>query len=200
MSATSGATGEFRLVRPGRHQWETNFVPDVASFALGEWKERGAGGTNVQFVLADSTMHAHTSEFPTGTYKKAHRHPAGAHIFPVTGEGYSLLWNDGDRPTDTIRIDWKRGSLFAPPDDLYHQHFNVTAAPARYLVFGFAGGRYPTVSSWRATMEDMDKSTKHGGLQIEYEDEDPDVLRLFEDELERRGVPSRMREIVGSRG
>src|SRR6266567_4301449 len=50
--------GEFRAVKPGRHQWETNFVSDLTSFELPEWKERGAGGTsrNVQFTLADSTM------------------------------------------------------------------------------------------------------------------------------------------------
>ena len=83
--------GKFIPVRPGRHQWQTNFVPDLAGFDLQDWKARGAGGKNIMFVLADGTMHAHMSEMPVGTYKKGHRHGADFHIFPVTGEGYTLL-------------------------------------------------------------------------------------------------------------
>ena len=42
-------------------------------------------------MLADGTMHAHSSEIPTGRYKKAHRHAAGTHVHAVDGTGYSLL-------------------------------------------------------------------------------------------------------------
>src|SRR5262249_4088938 len=53
--------GEFIPVRPGRNMWETNFVPDLAGFELKAWEQRGAGGSNMMFILADRTMHAHTS-------------------------------------------------------------------------------------------------------------------------------------------
>jgi gentisate 1,2-dioxygenase len=194
--------GEFRAVKPGRHQWETNFVPDLTSFALPEWKERGAGGTsrNVQFTLADSTMHAHISEFGVGTYKKAHRHDAGAHIFCVTGHGYSLLWQDGEDPVNTVRVEWKPGTLYAPPDGpTFHQHFNTANVPSRYLALIFGGARYFISSASKKVYEGMDKSVKEGGIQIEYEDEDPNVLALYESELSKRGVASRMRDIIGSR-
>ena len=191
--------GEFRAVRPGRHNWETNFVPDLVNFSLPEWKERGAGGNNIQFCLADSTMHGHISEFPVGTYKKAHRHEAGAHIFCVTGQGYSLLWKDGQDPTDTVRIKWEPGTLYAPPDDLYHQHFNTAPKPSRYLALGFGGVRYPVLDSKRKIYEGMDRSMKEGGIQVEYEDEDPRILRLYESELAKVGIQSKMDNFVGAR-
>jgi hypothetical protein len=192
--------GEFRSVKPGRHQWETNFVADLTSFELPEWLARGAGGRNVQFTLADSTLHAHISEFGVGTYKKAHRHDAGAHIFCVTGHGYSLLWKDGEDPVNTVRVDWKPGTLYAPPDGpTFHQHFNTAQVPSRYLALGSpnaGGARYFISTAGKRTYEIMDVSVKEGGMQIEYQDEDPRVLELYERECARNGVQSKMRQMT----
>ncbi len=179
--------------RPGRHLWETNFVPDLRTFKLSEWRERGAGGSNMVFSLADGTMHAHESEMPVGTYKKAHRHGPDFHIFPVTGRGYSLHWYEGDR--DTQRFDWEHGSVFAPADRQFHQHFNVSAEPARYLAVAFGSQRYPTVADKMATWMGMDVSVKEGGRQVEYEDEDPRIRRMYETELAKRGLRSHMDEV-----
>src|SRR5207302_9286551 len=62
--------GEFIPVRAGRNMWETNFVPDLAGFEPQAWEGRGAGGSNMMFILAEGTMHAHTSQMPVGTYKR----------------------------------------------------------------------------------------------------------------------------------
>ena len=182
--------GNFLPVRPGRHQWETNFVPDLGTFELREWKARGAGGSNIMFVLADGTMHAHMSEMPVGTYKKGHRHGADFHIFPVTGHGYTLLWYEGD--SDFVRVDWKHGSVYAPPDRMFHQHFNTSAEPARYLAVAFGGLRYPFSEDKRRTFLGMDVSLRDGGRQIEYEDQDPRIHALYIEELSRRGLEPRM--------
>ena len=185
--------GTFIPMRPGRHMWETNFVPDLRRFELREWAARGAAGSNIMFALADGTMHAHMSEMPVGTYKKGHRHGADFHIFPVTGHGYTLLWYEGDE--DFVRVDWKHGSVYAPPDQMFHQHFNTSPEAARYLAIAFGGLRYPTLADKRATFTGMDVSVKDGGRQIEYEDEDPRIRRIYEDELRTRGIASRMGEI-----
>ena len=193
--------GEFLPNRPGQHQWETNFVPDMQTFDLPKWEARGAGGNMINFAFADSSMHCHISEFPTGTYKKAHRHDAGAHIFCVTGHGYSLLWLEGENPVATERVDWHPGVLFAPPDGpTYHQHFNTSGVPARYLVFGFGGRRYPVLDSRKRNLGEGyggDVSIKKGGRQVEYEDEDPRILNVFEDECVKRGTQPHMREYLG---
>jgi mannose-6-phosphate isomerase-like protein (cupin superfamily) len=188
--------GEFRSVKPGRDQWETNLVSDLTSFQLPEWKARGASARTVNFTLADSTLHAHISEFGVGTYKKAHRHNAGAHIFCVTGHGYSLLWKDDEDPVNTVRVDWKPGTLYAPPDGpTFHQHFNTANVPSRYLALGspnWGGTRYYVSAAAKRGYEQMDQSVSEGGNQIEYEDEDPRVLALYEQECARHGVQSRM--------
>jgi len=185
--------GDFIPMRPGRHMWETNFVPDLSTFELQEWKARGAGGSNIMFVLADGTMHAHLSEMPVGTYKKGHRHGADFHIFPVIGKGYSLLWYEGDE--DFVRIDWQHGSLYAPPDMMFHQHFNTSPEPARYLAVAFGGLRYPFSEDKRRTFTGMDVDIKQGGRQIEYTDQDPRIHPLYEQALAASGVAARMEQI-----
>ena len=196
--------GEYQPLRPGQHQWQTNFVPDLVNFELPHWGERGAGGNMINFSFADASMSSHISEFPQGTYKKAHRHDAGAHIFCATGQGYSLLWLEGENPVAAKRVDWKPGVLFAPPDGpTYHQHFNTASAPSRYLVFGFGGRRYPTLDSKARNLGEGyggDVSIKKGGRQVEYGDEDHRILELFEEECAKAGVQSHMREYLGEHG
>jgi uncharacterized RmlC-like cupin family protein len=182
--------GDFIPTRPGRHMWETNFVPDLSSFELKHWEARGAGGSNMMFVLADGTMHAHISEMPVGTYKKGHRHGADFHIYAVTGNGYTLLWYEGDE--EFRRVDWRHGVVYAPPDRMFHQHFNTSPEPARYLAVAFGGLRYPFTEDKRKTFMGMDVSTRAGGRQIEYEDEDPRIRELYAEALAEAGVEMRM--------
>jgi uncharacterized RmlC-like cupin family protein len=184
--------GDFIPTRPGRHMWETNFVPDLSSFELQQWNERGAGGSNMMFVLADGTMHAHMSEMPVGTYKKGHRHGADFHIYAVTGHGYTLLWYEGDE--DFRRVEWRHGVVYAPPDQMFHQHFNTSPEPARYLAVAFGGLRYPFSDDKRKTFMGMDVSLRAGGRQIEYEDEDPRIRELYAEALAENGIEMRMAE------
>ena len=186
--------GEFVPVRPGRNMWETNFIPDLSAFELKTWAERGAGGSNMMFVLADGTMHAHTSQMPVGTYKKGHRHGPDFHVFAVTGHGYSLLWYDIAK--DLVRVDWKHGVVFAPPDQMFHQHFNTSPEPARYLAVAFGGLRYPFTASKRHVFMGMDVNVRDGGCQIEYGDQDPRIHAIYLSELAKYGVQSKMAKFI----
>ena len=186
--------GEFIPKKPGRHMWETNFVPDLAKFELVKWEKRGAGGSNIMFVLADGTMHAHSSEMPVGTYKKGHRHGADFHVSCITGTGYSLLWYDPDG--DYERVDWNHGVVFAPPDGMYHQHFNTSPEPARYLAIALGGLRYPMLAEKRAVFAGMDVNIRDGGAQIEYEDQNPRIHKIYLEELAKTGAKSKMAEFI----
>ena len=129
---------------------------------------------------------------PVGTYKKGHRHGPGLHIFVIHGTGYTLLWYQGDE--DFKRVEWRHGMVFAPPDQMFHQHFDTSRQPARYLAVGLGSKRYPVIQVRRAGSEGQrtDVSIKEGGRQIEYEDQDPRIHRIFLEELRRTGVESRM--------
>ncbi len=170
-----------------RPVWESNFIPDVRSLEVFAWKERGGGGGNIMIELSENCMSAHISEFPVGTYKKAHRHGAGAHVVIIGGEGYSLMWPEGE---EHKRFDWRDGSVVGPPEDWFHQHFNTGATPARYLALKARGRKH--TRPWGSKMYAVDASTEEGGDQIEYEHEDPAIRRMFEEALAMNGVACRM--------
>jgi hypothetical protein len=172
----------------GQKIWETNFIPDILKLDLIIWKERGVG-KSMAFELSENSVAAHISEFPVGTYKKAPRHEAGAHVQIVSGEGYTLMWEQG---TPIQRYDWKVGSLIVPPEMWWHAHFNVGREPAKYLAMhGRESRKYKKgIKEWK-----IDKDFKEGGDQIEYEDEDPMIREMFEKELAKRGVSCQMPKV-----
>ena len=167
---------------------ETNFVADAVSLPLISAKERGAGGGHIRFNMAKGSMNSHISQFPIGTYKKGHCHGPGAHVIILSGDGYSLMWPEGEEPR---RYDWEVGTLIVPPNRWFHQHFNIGTTQARYLAFKHEAVaiRNPqgVPKAWI--------SRRVGGDQIDYADESTVVRNTFADELARRGIASRMEAI-----
>jgi len=170
-----------------RTYWDSNFIPDATGFdQLASWSLRGAGNKSVFFPFRHSAMDSHISEFQSGMYKKAHRHLSGANLLILTGEGYSLLWREGDEDART-RVDWSPYSLFTPPTMTFHQHFNTSTEPARYVVFHGAQ-QHLGLQLYRSS-DGADPLPVH---QIEFHEEDPDIRETFRAELSARGVENRM--------
>ena len=166
---------------------DTNFVADAINLPLIAAKERGAGGGHIRFSMAKGSMNSHISQFPIGTYKKAHAHGPGAYVIVMSGEGFSLMWPEGDEPR---RYDWKEGTLIVPPNMWFHQHFNTGTTPARYLAFKSEGvairNAQGVPKAWI--------SRRVGGDQIDYADESPKVREWFAEALAPHGLKSRMDE------
>lgn len=173
---------------------ETNFIPNVNNVMLDRWTARGPGA-NMMINMANGHFICHLSEFPAGTYKKAHtgeanRKKAGlvsdvAYLF-LSGEGYDLQWPEGTYPspgTEWEQLDYKAGTLLSPGGG-YHQHFNCSAEPIRYLVLRYGNPRFAGYVGTRY------KET--GGPQIQFKAEDPAIRTHFEQELGKRGASSNM--------
>lgn len=166
---------------------DTNFVADAINLPLISAKERGAGGGHIRFSMAKGSMNSHISQFPVGTYKKAHAHGPGAHVIVLSGEGFSLMGPEGEEPR---RFDWKEGTMIVPPNMWFHQHFNTGTTPARYLAFKAEGvairNEQGVPKAWI--------SRRVGGHQVDYADESPKVRQTFAEALAKVGLQPRMDE------
>ena len=151
---------------------------------VGGGDTRGKGTKSTVFCLVNGTIKSHSSSWPVGTYKKAHRHGPGIHIVILRGQGYSLMWLEG-KPVE--RIDWGPGSMFVPPEAWFHEHFNTGNEPVLFLAIGWGSDK--PKSGGKAYVY---KSVKEGGDQIEYEDEDPNLHPEFEAALAKVGAKCQM--------
>ena len=154
------------------YTWKTNFVPDIRTHALVPRSYRGFGNKSAAFEMSDNSMAVSVTEFPPGSYKKMHRHGAGAHVIILSGQGYSLLSFEGEEPR---RVDWADGSMLSPQAGEFHQHFNTSSTPARYM---------------KVRLSALDPEYWHGEApeQVDYEAQSPWVYDMYAEECAKNGV------------
>lgn len=160
--------------------WYGNYFTDMGAWNdLVPHRQRGGGGHVVDVSFPNSQMGGHMSVFPPGTYKKGHRHGPGRVIVIPAGEGYSIMWPEGG---EKVIAPWHEGSMFTPPDRWFHQHFNTSETPARYLALA----PLPQFSGHSEKVEDRVRDT------IQYPSEESWIREMFEEELGKRGLESLM--------
>lgn len=194
-------TGEKRYKMGISNVWETNFVPDVRTAVLDNQFEKVEGGQITSFRMASWT-NLHASGWPVGKYHKAHYHGPGAVILGLQGTGYALVWprqygihpfrnGYGDK---VIKVNWKPNGIYSPLNEWFHQHFNTGPQPCRQLRDTGGGTQFGLPQS--DVNEPALVSIRNGGWLIEYDDEDPEIRRMFLAELKKNGVESTMQPVV----
>lgn len=192
--------GKKRYVSGMINIWETNFIPDIKSAPLESLEIKGAGLRLAQFEMSGNALVGHLGEWPVGKYHKAHYHGPGAIIVGTQSTGYVLLWHkqwglhpysDGHEDK-VIEIQWGEGSIYCPPGDWFHQHFNTGKEPARHLAVRYGSRIHPLgfKVSHQRTDDDVFRSVEEGGWMIPYENEDPEIPRRYRAALRANGVIS----------
>jgi oxalate decarboxylase/phosphoglucose isomerase-like protein (cupin superfamily) len=176
--------------------WETNLIPDVRQAKIDAQEQKGAGVNITQFEISNNTLIGHLAEWPVGRYHKAHFHGGGAVLVVLRSEGYSLMWPNhlGTRPYENgfgdqvVRVDWAPGSVFSPPTNWFHQHFNTGSEPALQLALRCGSQKFPLGIRVAPIRAGVYTSVKQGGTLIEYGDEDPVIRGTYESEIARKGI------------
>lgn len=174
----------------------TNFIADARQIALDAQERKVAGGQLTLYRMGTKFPNGHISEWPAGRYHKAHHHGPGAILLGLDGEGYVLAWDSrlGPHPyqdgygDQVHKVGWRKNSIYTPPNAYFHQHFNSGAGPARHVAIY---GSPPTPLTHPPDNElgwTGFQSFREGGTLIEYEDEDPQVRREFEQALAAKGI------------
>ena len=187
--------------------WETNFIPDARNAHIDAQEQKGTGVHITQFEISDNTLIGHLAEWPVGRYHKAHFHGGGAVLVVLRSEGYTLMWPNhlGIRPYENgfgdqvVRVDWEPGSVFSPPTNWFHQHFNTGSEPALQLALRCGSQKFPLGIRVAAIRAGVYTSVKQGGTLIEYDDEDPSIRQTYESELARKGIePDRNYDVAAN--
>src|SRR5919202_1319228 len=109
-------------------------VADLRKAGLKPWKRLGPGvaGAYIDLVGGEGVNVGYLCELAPGAKTEPQRYLFEEVLYVLNGEGESLIWNAGSRNKQSVR--WKPGSVLAPPLNVWRQHFNRGATPARFLV------------------------------------------------------------------
>jgi hypothetical protein len=169
--------------------YETNFIPDVTSFGVDAWADKGFRTGISRISMASTSLGLHILDIGEGTYALAHRHDAGAHVINVGGTGYELLYFEGEPPQ---RIPLQKYGVISPKRNEFHQHFNTGKGPMRHVAIRGGPARYGTGQRYDPLGAAQRTDPNASGFTLGYEDEDPALRETYYQELEKNGVELRL--------
>ena len=106
-------------------------VWDLMTVPLKSWARKGGAGAYVNLVGSEGIIDAYACEIPPGGSLLPQRHLYEEIIYILSGSGATTVWVEGSAKQS---FEWQEGSLFSPPLNTWHQHFNVQSdKPVRYL-------------------------------------------------------------------
>jgi len=105
-------------------------------------------------------------------------------VFILTGKGYSLLWpRQRNNPSGL-----EAGSIVVPPEGWFHQHFNSSAEPARYLALKILSRKIINCSGKNS----VDVPLAYGRVADRVRGRDPIIRKTFDEECAKSGAEVKM--------
>lgn len=140
------SVGEVRQIKPSFYKawqesegipvFEEYYVDDVNKLLLGDWKRKGCRGCFINLVGSMGMNDFYFCEIPAGESTKPQKHLFEEQIYILQGRGATTVWHE-QGPKQTF--EWQEGSLFSPPLNIWHQHYNGRGdMPVRYIAMTLA--------------------------------------------------------------
>ena len=106
-------------------------VEDCATVELARWERLGGPAGYCHLEGSQGFVGAMVVEIPAGKNLKPIRHMYEEQILILQGRGATQFWSDDSKPP--ITVEWQAGSIFSPPLNVKHQHFNGSSEPVRFV-------------------------------------------------------------------
>jgi hypothetical protein len=107
-------------------------VEDLRAVPLGYWERLGGPAAYCHLEGAQGFVGSLVAEIPPGKNLKPMRHLYEELILILEGRGATQFWSD--KTNQMIVLEWQPGSIFSPPLNVKHQHFNGSSTePVRFV-------------------------------------------------------------------
>jgi quercetin dioxygenase-like cupin family protein len=159
---------------------ECNIIPDVNSAPLDEWAERGPGIKIMRYAMCDNTIGCHIQEIPVASRTTVHRHDPGAAVHVTEGEGFCVLFFEGEK---FVPYEIHAGSIFSPRSQQYHGHFNTGNSTMRHVAYrGRLGGLFGSPNY------DFPVVRQPENIMLTYDEEPKELMQYYLSELKKNGI------------
>jgi len=107
-------------------------VEDLRAVPLSHWERLGGPAAYCHLEGSQGFVGSLVAEIPAGGSLKPMRHLYEELILILEGRGATQFWNE--KTNQVIVLEWQAGSIFSPPLNTKHQHFNGSATePVRFV-------------------------------------------------------------------
>jgi mannose-6-phosphate isomerase-like protein (cupin superfamily) len=112
----------------------TGWAKQMYTAPVKPWKRHGTGvsGAYANLEGTGGSVDNWVMEIAPGATSKPVRHMYDENLLVLSGEGETHIWREA-APEKKVVIRWKKGTLFVPPLNTWHQHFNKGSEPARIV-------------------------------------------------------------------
>jgi quercetin dioxygenase-like cupin family protein len=107
-------------------------VEDLRTLPLAHWSRLAGPAAYCHLEGSQGFVGAMVAEIPPGKSLRPIRHLYEEQVLILEGRGATQFWSDGSG--QAITLEWQAGSLFSPPLNARHQHFNGSSSePVRFV-------------------------------------------------------------------